>query len=330
MDYTDIMLPATVQPENILGNQRTDNSRSAFIEANTQAVTLEEIRDNHIIPVYSKDNEPLISHYDFIQSTADLVTDFFNGETVLDPQIRVSHPIKGRVPEARNKPASALQEWEKTQYYQRMAFMVEIPAIQDTIEGNTLSLTVGGVKAYNHDNLYLKKGADEHFKIFVGFQNKVCCNMCVWTDGYMSDVRVKDLGGLKMHLNFLLERYRSGMHLNALKELVNYSITEDQFAEVIGKCRMYPFIPANMKNVIMPLTLGDQQLGAVVRDYYRDTSFCRDEQGNINLWRFYNLLTGVNKSTYIDQYLDRSVNAYDFVEQIKWSLTGERTSWYLN
>ena len=65
------------------------------------------------------------------------------------------------------------------------------------------------------------------------------------------------------------------------------------------------------------------------RDYYRDDSFCRDESGDINLWRLYNLFTGANKSTYIDRFLDRSVNALDFIQQVQAALDGQNTNWYL-
>ena len=69
---------------------------------------------------------------------------------------------------------------------------------------------------------------------------------------------------------------------------------------------------------------------SVCRDYYRDTSFCRQQDGTINLWRLYNLFTGANKSTYIDQFLDRSVNALDFAVQVQDALEGRSASWYLN
>ena len=74
---------------------------------------------------------------------------------------------------------------------------------------------------------------------------------------------------------------------------------------------------------------GDSQIGAVVKDYYNDQSFCRSSDGHISLWKLYNLFTGANKSTYIDQFVDRSANAYSFVEQIRWGLEG-RTNWYIN
>ena len=35
-----------------------------------------------------------------------------------------------------------------------MAFVIEVPTIHDEIDGKQLSLTIGGVKAYNLDNLY--------------------------------------------------------------------------------------------------------------------------------------------------------------------------------
>ena len=58
-------------------------------------------------------------------------------------------------------------------------FVIEVPSIYTDMDGSTLFLTIGGVKALNLDNLYSRKGADEHFKIFIGFKNSVCTNLCV-------------------------------------------------------------------------------------------------------------------------------------------------------
>ena len=67
-----------------------------------------------------------------------------------------------------------LLEEEKTIYYERMMFCFEIPTIFETIDGSRLNLTIGGVRAYNHENLYSKKSM-EKFKVFIGFKNLVCC-----------------------------------------------------------------------------------------------------------------------------------------------------------
>ena len=77
-----------------------DSGQRTFIEANTIASSLREVQKDHIIPVFVKDNEPLISQADFIAATANIVTEIFNGETILEPSVRLSHPIKGRIPEA--------------------------------------------------------------------------------------------------------------------------------------------------------------------------------------------------------------------------------------
>lgn len=305
------------------------SSDKPFMQANTIESTLEEVKHQHIIPVFHKDNEPVISHSDFIETCLSAVHEAYSGETILAPNIRLSHPIKGRIPEAKNKPANELLEHEKTIYYERMAFIIEIPSICDTIDGNRLSLTVGGVKALNLDNLYSKKGSDEHFKIFVGFKNTVCTNLCVWTDGFMQDLKVSSIGQLKGAINVLLRNYNENFHLTCMKALTEYSISEQQFASIIGKCRMYQYLPKQMQNEITPLFLGDNQMGSVVRDFYRDDSFCKTEDDRISLWRLYNLLTGSNKSSYIDSFVDRAVNTYQFVEHLRWGLEGKTNCWYL-
>lgn len=301
-----------------------------FIRANTIEVTLDEIKAGHIIPVYIKDNEPVISQLDFIETTKELVQDIFRGETILRPSIRVSHPIKGRIPEARDKPAIELLEHEKTLYYERLAFVIELPSICEQISGNNLSLCVGGVKSYNLDNLYQKKGADEHFKVFIGFQNSVCTNLCVWTNGYMGDLKVKNLGHLKACIRSLFESYNASFQLQQMSKLPEFSLSEQQFAHMVGKCRMYNHLPHDLKNKIPPMALGDTQLSIICKDYYKDNSFCRNGTGEINLWNLYNLFTGANKSTYIDNFLDRSVNAYSFVDQIRFALQNKTDNWFLN
>ncbi|MGY2132354.1 DUF3871 family protein [Hymenobacter sp. HD11105] len=321
-----------VQPEagpQVSASFVAPSSDRAFIEANTTATSFANIRRDHIIPVFVKDNEPLISQADFIQVTAQAVADVFRGEQILQPQVRVSHPIKGRIPEAKDKPATQLEDWECTLYYERMMFCIEVPTLFDTVGGNCLTLQVGGVKAYNLDNLYNRKGAVEHFKLFVGFQNLVCTNLCVRTDGYLGDLRVSSLEQLHQAVYQLLHSYDQHRHLRQLQALTEYTLSEQQFAQLLGRCRMYQHLPPAAKQQIPALLYGDQQLAAVCRDYYRDPSFCRDEQGDINLWRLYNLFTGANKSTYLDQFLDRSVNALDFAQQVQHALEGRSTSWYL-
>lgn len=76
--------------------------KTPFIEGNTLDVTLSDLQREHVIPVFVKDNEPAISHAEFIEIVSQAATDMFGSQEIY-PVIRVSHPIKGRTPEARYK-----------------------------------------------------------------------------------------------------------------------------------------------------------------------------------------------------------------------------------
>jgi len=329
----ELMLTPVNPPEDMDAIGLMDDTHSSeriFIQANTIRATLHEIKSQHVIPVFLKDNECAISHGDFIETVMDIVSRSYYGEQILRPSVRLSHPIKGRVPDAKDKPVSQLQEWEKTVYYERMMFVIEIPSITDDIDGNPVTFTVGGVKSYSQDNLYNRKGADEHFKVFAGFQNRVCTNLSVWSDGLAADIRVKTPEQLRNAILNLLLSFNPVDQIHWMRSLVEYSLSEKQFAQLIGRCRMYQYLPQKEKEGIEQLLFGDQQIGTVCRDYYRDNSFCRTSDRDINLWKLYNLFTGANKTTYIDQFLERSVSASRLVEGIRDSLSNTRSSWFLN
>ena len=301
-----------------------------FIEANTVEVSFEEVKEKHIIPVFVKDNEPVISHTEFIEAMVYEVKKVYHAETILNPSIRLSHPIKGRIPEARNKPASELLEHERTIYYERMAFIIEIPSVYDDIQGSRLSLCVGGVKAYNLDNLYNRKGTDEHFKIFIGFKNSVCTNLCIWTDGLQADLKVQNSNQLKGCILSMIEKFNPVFQLRQSATLADYQLTEQQFAQLIGRARMYNHLPVDRRKNMPALLLGNTQIGAVCKAYYSDESFCQEDDGSISLWKLYNLLTGANKSSYIDNFLDRSANSYQFIERLKYAIQNKSVNWFLN
>jgi len=319
-----------INHENLVDDMTITSPGSSFIEANTIEMSLDEIQTKHIVPVFTKDNETAISLSDFIQGTYDAVSSHYSGMQILAPQIRVSHPIKGRIPEARNKPAKELLEHEKTIFYERMAFLIEVPEISKEINGNKLSIVVGGVKAYNEDNLYAKKGTLEHFKIFIGFQNKVCLNLCVWTDGLKLDVKVNSLDELIRLIHDLIRNFQAEAYLQTLSEFAKLHITERQFAQIVGKAKLYQFLSQADKKDIPQLMFGDYHLSTIAKDYYGGISFCRDVKGNINLWNLYNLFTSANKSSYIDKFLERGLNASEFVAGIGKAIVQGTPHWFLD
>ena len=61
---------------------------------------------------------------------------------------------------------------------------------------------------------------------------------------------------------------------------------------------------------------------------YTDASFKMTGK-DIDLWKMYNLFTGANKSTYIDQFVDRAVNAQNLMQEVIAHKKGEKQSWFL-
>ena len=319
----------TSNPPNALVSQQ-DYEPSPFILANTEEVTLQHLKHDCIIPVFSKDNEKTIAHQEFIEIVLNAVSKVFPHHSISAPEIRVSHQIKGRIPEAIHKNVKDLLDHEKTIYYERMAFIIKIPSITDRINSNEVSLTVGGVRSYNLENLYNKK-TFERFKLFIGFQNKVCCNLCVSTDGFLDDLRVGNYSELQSKSIELLQNYNAELHLMKMKELTQDYLSEHQFAQLVGKSRLYQHLPKLEKQKIPLLNFNDGHINIMARDYYDDKNFCRQEDGRINLWDVYNLFTQANKSSYIDTFLDRNLNAFEFSKGIQKTLNGNSDyHWFLS
>ena len=308
---------------------QTKQEESPFIESNTSSITITDLKNRCIIPVFSKDNERTISHQEFIQTVLTAVSEAFPYQKMLVPDIRVSHQIKGRTPDAIHKSVKELLEIDKTMYYERMAFVVKLPNITAEVGGNLLSLTIGGVRAYNKENLYSKK-SNERFKVFIGFQNKVCCNLCVATDGYLGELKVSSIEELKQSALELLLKFNPQEQIEALQQYVDYSLTEGEFAGLVGRVKLYMSLPANEKKLIFPLELTDSHLSTIVKNYYQDENFSRELDGSINLWRLYNLCTEANKSSYIDSFLDRHQNISEFINSLIQSINGGSDHWFLS
>jgi len=301
-----------------------------FIQANTVEVTLEHLANDCVTPVFAKDNELTINHVCFIHTVEDCVKDFFRGEQVNEAQVRASHVIKGRVPSAIHKPANQLLESDKTIYYERCAFSIDVPTIYQDINGNRLYLSVVGVRAYNQQNLYSKK-VPELFRVAIGFKNTVCCNMCVFTDGYKGEIRVSSTRELYQRVMELLNQFNAAKQIHLMQQLCNSSLSEHQFSQILGKMRLYQYLPMRMQQHIPRLLITDTMINNVAKSYITDENFS-SYGTDINMWKFYNLLTGANKSSYIDTFLDRSLNASEIAMGINGALnnTDERYKWFID
>lgn len=298
-----------------------ENIENSFIVSNTIPMSLEEIRDKHIIPVFTKDNNPLISQSQLVETALESVESM--GYKTLKPEIRVSHAIKGRIPEARFKKSNELLPHEITTYYERMMYLIRIPDITARINDHDISLVVGGVKSYSWDNLSKDHRSQQSFKFFAGFQVFVCSNLCVSADGAVLEFKTNSLSLISSKYKDMLSAYDPNTQVKWLQGLKDYSITESQFAHLVGRCSIQPYVNGAPKNI-----LNTTQVNNIVKGYYNDPHF--KGNGSISLWSLYNLFTESSKSSYIDTYLDRNLSGESIIEDLRHNLDQGSTSWYLS
>lgn len=306
----------------------TKQSSVSFLDANTNAVTLEELSNSCVVPTWGN-QELTISHQDFISCVHNAASDFYKGETLNLPEIRVSHIVRGRTPDALGKKASELLESEKTQFYQRLAFAFTIPTIYEALNGQKLELCVGGVRNYSDLNLYRQTRGTEKFSIFVGWRVHICSNQILTGEGTKLSFEVMDVKDIYKNTMELLYSFIPAKDIHLMQTLSNTYLSETQFAQIVGRMRLYQALPQAQLRNIPRLLITDSQINSVCRDYYRNESFgMRDNQ--ISMFDFHNLITESNKSSYIDTYLQRAVNATDVAVGINNALHGDsKYSWFI-
>lgn len=105
------------------------------------------------------------------------------------------------------------------------------------------------------------------FKFFIGFKNMVCCNLCISTDGYQSEIKAMSYLDLEDKMLQIIANYRAQEHLKSMQNLLDYSLTERDFAQIIGKSRLYNYLPKQEKALIPELLLNDGHISTVAEGF---------------------------------------------------------------
>lgn len=302
-----------------------------FIESNTQEISLEELTERNIIPTFS-DNSLTISHQNFIGAVTKVANNVFGELTPVE--LRVSHPIIGRIPSAQHKKIYELTEKEKTVFYQRMAFCCHVVNLTRTINGQIVHLCVGGVRAYNEDKLYSRKSAMK-FKVFVGWQVRVCSNLMLTCDGYSGTIECLTEADIMQKTFELFGGFEPGMEntLQVLQNLKSTSISEELFCKIIGRMRLYQALPMSKQRELPPLIIGDSAVNAMVRNYVTNPDFGITSGGDFTCWNLMQLGNEAVKQSYIDKWLERNQNCTDFAIGIQKAINGDDTegySWFIS
>lgn len=304
-----------------------------FIEGPSHEVTMEELTYKNIIPTFC-DNTLTISHQKFIETTRKAAEVIFGQGNITPAETRCSHPIIGRIPSAQHKKASELRDDEKTLFYQRLAWIAHITTLTSSINGQQISLTIGGTRSYSEDKLYARQNP-QHFRVFIGFRVRVCSNMMLTTDG------ISDTMLCMTEMDVFQKAFELFKRFNEVKETTLYNLealnntwlTQEQFCKIIGRLRLYQALPNTQQKQLPQILLGDSVVNAATKEYIKNPNFgMGDSDGSISCWQLMQLLNEAVKNSYSDLWIDRNANCTTFASGIANALNGTDNSygWFLN
>jgi hypothetical protein len=114
-----------------------------------------------------------------------------------------------------------------------------------------------------------------------------------------------------------------------MRQLQDYTINQEQFAHLIGKMKLYHHLNKQEKEGLFELKTTDSQINTIIKNYIDDEHFSADNNGYITLWNLYNLFTESSKSNYIDNFLSRNCNTYEFVNHLTSSIKNKEDNYFL-
>ena len=305
-----------------------------FLEGPSQEVSMDELAFRNIIPTFS-DNTLTISHQKFIETTRKAAEAIFGPDSITLAETRCSHPIIGRIPSAQNKKASELLDHERTIFYQRLAWISQISHITTSMNGQQVSLTIGGTRSYHEDKLYTRQNP-QHFRLFIGFRVRVCSNMMLTTDGVSENLLCMTEADIFQKAVELFSRFNEVKEetLYNLESLNRTWLTQEQLCKIIGRLRLYQALPSAQQKALPQVLLGDSVVNAATRQYISNPNFGMGEgDGTISCWQLMNLLNEAAKNSYSDLWIDRNVNCTTFATGIANALNGNDSQgygWFLN
>ena len=87
--------------------------------------------------------------------------------------------------------------------------------------------------------------------------------MCINTDGFKEDLRVSSASELQHKVIEVMQNYNAELHLMEMKEFTQDYLSEHQFAQLIGKSRLYQHLPKSEKQKIQQSILCGVVIGFI-------------------------------------------------------------------
>ena len=173
------------------------------------------------------------------------------------------------------------------------------------------------------------------FKVFVGWQVRVCSNLMLTCDGYSGTIECLTEADIMQKTFELFGGFEPMMDdtLHNLEGLRATPIPEELFCKIIGRMRLYQALPMNEQRKLPQLIVGDTAVNAMVRNYVSNLDFGITSGDDFTCWNLMQLGNEAVKQSYIDKWLERNQNCTDFAIGIQKAINGDDTegySWFIS
>lgn len=312
----------------------TEQPHPNFIEGNTSAITLEDLKTKCIIPSFGMTNELTLSHQEIAESIIKAAAEKYGKTNLTEMEYRVSHPIAGRIPSAIHRKATELLEHEKTLFYQRIAACLTVKSKSRTICGENTDLTIGFVRSYHTTNLYGSK-VPEKITFYIGTKVRVCSNMCLTVNGLRDNIECLTAADVYQNASELIDSYQanSEQDIESLEGLGQTRINTSQFSMLIGRLRLYQALSTQEQHKLPEILLGDALCNEATRLFVSSRWGLKDGQDSINCFELLQCFNEACKQSYIHNFLPKNANCTELCLNVQRVLEGDHEnpySWFLN
>lgn len=312
----------------------TEQPHPNFLEGNSSAITLDDLKTKCVIPSFGMTNELTLSHQEIAQSIYNAAAEKYGKANLTEMEYRVSHPISGRIPQAIHKKTNELLEHEKTLFYQRIAACLTVKSKSRTICGEETDLTIGFVRSYHTTNLYGSK-TPEKITLFIGNRVRVCSNMCLTVNGLKDNIECLTAADVYQNASELLDSYQanSEQDIEFLEGLSRTRICTTEFALLIGRLRLYQALSTQEQHKLPEILLGDALCNEATRLFVSSRWGLKDGQDSINCFELLQCFNEACKQSYIHNFLPKNANCTELCLNVQRVLEGDNENpyfWFLS
>jgi hypothetical protein len=162
-------------------------------------------------------------------------------------------------------------------------------------------------------------------QLFAGFVVRGVRNTCVFNEGLLPNLWVKDQQELSQAVYELLCAYDAVDQLGQLERMLRFRPSAQQVVHLFGRTMLYQQLSSSEQAKCPEFLFTDYQMSSVTGDYLQDERFGREKDGSISLWQLYNLLLSADKSSHPDLFLERGANAACFIAGLANALEPKRS-----